>query len=82
MAVTFFDSSLIYFCFMEHFLVYNQNLYFFTKLAVSYLLDKFVCLSLALKFPDVNLLTSWVINYLSWSWSVVTLFLASLIFVL
>ena len=50
MAVTFFDSSLIYFCFMEHFLVYNQNLYFFTKLAVSYLLDKFACLSLVINY--------------------------------
>ena len=42
---------------------------------------KFACTNLAEKFSDVTLLNSWVVIYLSWSWSVVILFSISLIFV-
>ena len=43
---------------MSHFLVYYQNLSFFTKLAISFKLAKFVCFSLEVKFSNVNLLNS------------------------
>ena len=36
-----------------------------TKLAISLLLAKFVCDNLAAKFPNVNLLNSGVVIYLS-----------------
>ena len=50
---------------------------FYTKLAISFLLAKFNCASLALKLSDVNLLNFWVLIYLSWS--VIILFSISLI---
>ena len=37
---------------------------FFTKLAISFLLNKFTCVNLAEKISDVNLLNSWVVIYL------------------
>ena len=46
------------------------------------MLANFACANLAVKFSAVNLLNSWVVIYLSWSLSVVTLFSISLIFVL
>ena len=49
---------------------------FFTKLAISFLLI------LQKKLSDVKLSNSWVVIYLSWSWSTVTLFSISPIFVL
>ena len=52
------------------------------KLEILLLLAKFVCPNLAVKCSAVNLLNSWVVLYLSWSWSVVILFPISLIFVL
>ena len=55
---------------------------FFTKLAISLLLAKFACLSLAVTFSDVNLLNSSVVTYLSWWCSEAILFSISLIFVL
>ena len=47
---------------------------FFDRLYNSYLFE-FAYFSLAVYFSDVNLLNSWVVIYLSWSWSVVILFL-------
>ena len=38
---------------------------FSTKLAISLLLAKFTCFSLAVTFSDVNLLNSSVVTYLS-----------------
>ena len=64
-ALTFFNTSSNSFLFKS---------VFFTKLPVSQLLAKLACLSLAVKFSDFNLLNSWVVMYLSWSWSVVILF--------
>ena len=54
---------------------------FFSKLEISVLLAKFACANLAEKLSDVNSLNSWVVIYLSWSWSVVISFSISLIFV-
>ena len=54
---------------------------FFTKLEISFLLAKFAYANLAEKLSDVNSLNSWVVIYLSWSWSVVISFSMSLIFV-
>ena len=72
-ALTFFDNSFNSFLFKSA---------FFTKLAISLLLAKFACASLAVKRSDVNLLNSWVVKYLSWSWSVVILFSVSPLFML
>ena len=55
---------------------------FFMKLAVLLFLAKFACFSLAVKLSDVNLLNSWIIINLSWSWSVAILFSILQIFVL
>ena len=52
------------------------------KLAVLLFLAKFACFSLAVKLSDVNLLNSWIIINLSWSWSVAILFSILQIFVL
>ena len=52
---------------------------FFTKSAIPFLLAKFACLSLAVKFSDVSLLNFGVVIYLSWSWSAI-FFSSSLIF--
>ena len=71
MALTFFDSL---------FNSFLSKSAFFTKLARSFFLAKCACFSLAVKFSNVNLLNSWVVIYLSWSWSVVILFYISLIF--
>ena len=40
---------------------------FFTKLATSFMLTKFVCANLAAKPPADNLLNSRVVIYLLWS---------------
>ena len=77
-ASTFFESSFNSFstntCFvlfeviyLLNFLVYHQNLSFFTKLAISFLFAKFACANLAVKLPAVNLLNSGVVIYLLWS---------------
>ena len=58
------------------------NLSFFTKLGISCLLAIFALPNLAVKRSDVDILNSWVVVYLSWSWSIVILFSISLIFVL
>ena len=42
-------------------------MYFFTKLAISPLVSKFACFNLAVKFSDVNLLSSGAAIYLLWS---------------
>ena len=55
---------------------------FFTKLAISFLLAKFACFSLEVKFYDVNLLNFWVLIYLWRLWSEIILLLISLTFVL
>ena len=44
-----------------NFLVFHQNLIFFTKLAGSVLLAKSGCANLAANLSDVNLLNSWVV---------------------
>ena len=55
---------------------------FFTKTALSFLLDKVACVNLAATFSDVNLLNYCVVIYLIlWSW-LVTFFSISLIFAL
>ena len=65
--------------FFEFFSLSSKSIYF-TKLAISFLLAKFVCANLAAKLSDVNWLNSWVVIHLSWSWSVVILFSISLLF--
>ena len=66
-SLTFFDSS------------FNCILF---KLAISFLLVKLACFSLAVIISDVNLLNSWVVIYLSW-WRLVLILLSfSVIFVL
>ena len=54
---------------------------FLKKLAISFLLAKFACASLEVKFSDVNLLHSWLKIYSAWSLSFI-LFSISLVFVL
>ena len=54
---------------------------FFKKLAISFLLAKFACASLEVKFSDVNSLHSWLKIYSAWSLSFI-LFSISLVFVL
>ena len=49
------------------------------KSAISFLLAKFDCASLAVKLSDGSLLSSWGVIYLSWS---VIFFSISLLFVL
>ena len=49
---------------------------------MSFMLAKFACANLAVTFSAVNLLKSWVVIYVPWSWSVTVLFSISLIFVL
>ena len=64
-ALTFFDSSFNSFLFhVTSFSLLLESV-FFTKLAISFLLAKFTCFNLALKFSDVNLLNSGVVIYLS-----------------
>ena len=53
-----------------------------TKLAISLLLAIFTFANIPEKNSNANLLNSWVIIYLSWSWTVVILFSTALIFVL
>ena len=55
---------------------------FFTKLVILFLLVKFACALLAEKYSTANLLNSWVVIHLSWSWSVVIFISISVIFVL
>ena len=51
------------------------------QLVISFLLAKFACFSLSVKFSNFNLFNSWLVTW-SVSWSVVTLFLISLMSVL
>ena len=55
---------------------------FFTKLVILFLLVKFACALLAEKYSTANLLNSWVVIHLSWSWSVVIFISISVVFVL
>ena len=80
-ALTFFDNSFNSFLFDVTFFSLLSKSAFFTKLAISCLLAKFAYLSLAVKFSAASFLNSWVVMYLLWSWSQVTLFSDSLIFV-
>ena len=91
-ASTFFDSSFHSFSRSKCFTLFEVTLsfkffslsiksVFFTKLEISFLLAKFAYANLAEKLSDVNSLNSWVVIYLSWSWSVVISFSMSLIFV-
>ena len=57
-ALTFFDSSFNSFLFDVTFFSLWSKSVFFTKLAILFLLAKFACFSLAVKFFDVNLLNS------------------------
>ena len=57
-ALTFFDNSFNSFLFdVPSFSLLSKSL-FFTKLAISFLLAKFACFSLAVKFSNVNLSNS------------------------
>ena len=67
----FVDIALTFFSSFNSFLFQSA---FFTKLVISFLLTKFTCANLAVKFSALNFLNSWVVIYLSWLWSVVTLF--------
>ena len=71
-ALNFFDCSFNSFLFKS---------IFFTKLAKSLLLAKSAYDKFAVKLSDVIFLNSWVVIYLSWSLSVVTLFSIWIIFV-
>ena len=64
-ALTFLDS--LFNSFLLDVISFSLLLKFdlFTKLAISLLLAKFACLSLAAKLSDVNLLNSGVVIYLS-----------------
>ena len=57
-ALTFFYSSFNLFLFEVTVFSFSSESVFFTKLARSFLLAKFACLHLAIKFSDVNLLSS------------------------
>ena len=73
-ALNFFDNSFNSFSFdVTSFSSLSKSV-FFTKLVILFLLAKFACFILALKFSYVNLSNSWVVIYLSWSWSVAILF--------
>ena len=76
-AVTLFDSSFDSFLFEVTVFILLPKPFFFTKLAISFLLAKFAYFNVAIKFSDVNLLNSRAAIYLSWSWSVLILFLIS-----
>ena len=54
---------------------------FFTKSTISVLVVKFACAYLAAKLSSVNLLNSYVVIYLTWSWSSI-FFSTSAVFVL
>ena len=57
-ALTFFDNSFNSFLFdVTSFSLLSKSV-FFTKLAISFLLPKFACFSLALKFSEINFLNS------------------------
>ena len=53
-ALTFLDSSFNSFLFEVTVFSFSSKLVFFTKLAISFLLAKFACLNLAVKFSDAN----------------------------
>ena len=72
-ALTFFDSSFNLFLFKS---VLSSTF------AISLLLATFSSSNLAVIFSHVNLLNFGVVIHLSWWWSVVILFLTSIIFVL
>ena len=72
MFVAFFNSFSISKCFVLFdvtfylfFLSLSWKPAFFTKLAISILLVKFICANFATKFFAVN---SGVVVYVSWSW--------------
>ena len=79
-ALTFFHRSFNSFLFEVRSLLSKSV--FLKRLGISLSLTKFACTNLAEKCCPDNLLNSWVVVYLSWSWSVVILFSISLIFVL
>ena len=64
-SLTFFDSSFTSFLFDVTSVKWLSKSVLFKKLAISFLLAKFACLSLALKLVDVSLLNSGVVIYLS-----------------
>ena len=80
--LNFFDSSFSLFSTSRYFVLFKITFLFkffslslksvsFTKLAISLLLAKFVSANLEAKFSNVlNVLNSWVVINLSWSWSV------------
>ena len=73
MFVVFLNSFLISKCFvlfdvtfLFKFFILSSKSSLFTKLSISFLLDKFACANLAAKFSAVNLLNSGVVIYLSY----------------
>ena len=56
--LTFFDSSFDSFLFRVTVFILSSKSFFFTKLAISFLLAKFACFHLAVNFSDANLLNS------------------------
>ena len=72
-ALTLFDSS---------FNPVSFKSVFFTKLTIAFFGAKFACPSLAIKLFAVNLLNSWVVIYLSWSWSAVRLVVVATLVIL
>ena len=54
-ALDFFDNLCNSFLFEVTFFSLLSKSIYFTKLALSFLPSKFACLSIAVKFPDVNL---------------------------
>ena len=65
--LTFCDNSFNSFFFKVTFFSLLSKSVFFTKLAIwNY---EIACFSLAVKISDVNSLNTWVVIYLSWSWS-------------
>ena len=85
-ALIFFDSSFNSFIFeitfLFNFFSLSSKSVFSKKLVKSFLLANFSCANCSVNFSDINLLNSWVVIYLSWSWSAVILFSISIIFVL
>ena len=51
-------------CFYSECLVYHENLLFFTKLSILFLIAQFACANIAAKDSSVNLLNSGVEIYL------------------
>ena len=81
-CINFFDNSFNLFLFEVTFSRLLSKFVFFTKLDILLLLAKFVFANLVWRLSDINLLKSWVVINLSWSWSELVSFPVSLIFVL